>query len=129
MVRASKRSTKLSAEEAHSLPPVEDALVPEPEEDNSSPGEHSFIYSPSRRRTRGELSIRLPICLSIHSSMMIVTLCCVCVSGHRAQSPGQSEESSAPATRSRRRVKDVAPQVGASAYEVHTFSVDESEHN
>lgn len=71
-----KRSTKSSVEEAESLPPV-----PEPEDDESSPGEHSFIYSPSRRRTRAR----------------------------KAESPAPSEVSTAPVTRSRRRVKDVAP--------------------
>ncbi|XP_068586372.1 protein ELYS isoform X2 [Cebidichthys violaceus] len=82
MVRTSKRSTKSSVEQVHSLLPLKDSLVPEPEE--SSPGEHSFIYSPSRRKTRAK----------------------------RAESPGPSEESAAPVTRSRRRVvKDtsVAP--------------------
>ncbi|XP_036952683.1 protein ELYS [Acanthopagrus latus] len=77
MVRASKRSTKSSVEHVPSL-------LPEPEADESSPGEHSFIYSPSRRRTRA----------------------------NRGESPGPSEESAAPVTRSRRRVvKDasVAP--------------------
>ncbi|XP_051235126.1 protein ELYS isoform X7 [Dicentrarchus labrax] len=81
MVRTSKRATKSSVEQDHSL---QDSLFPEPEEDESSPGEHSFIYSPSRRRTRA----------------------------NRAESPGPSEESAAPVTRSRRRVvKDtsVAP--------------------
>uniref|UniRef100_A0A8C2WPW1 AT hook containing transcription factor 1 n=1 Tax=Cyclopterus lumpus TaxID=8103 RepID=A0A8C2WPW1_CYCLU len=59
MVRTSKRSTKSSVEEVHSLLPLKDSLVPEPEE--SSPGEHSFIYSPSRRKTRGEHVIHLPV--------------------------------------------------------------------
>lgn len=84
MVRSSKRSTKSSVEQAHSLLPVKDGLVPEPVEDGSHPGEHSFIYSPSRRRTRAK----------------------------RAESPVRSEESAAPVTRSSRRViKDasVAP--------------------
>ncbi|XP_059206750.1 protein ELYS [Centropristis striata] len=63
MVRTSKSSTKSS--------------IPEPEEEESSLGEHSFIYSPSRRRTRAS----------------------------RSESPGPSE--AAPVTRSRRReVKD-----------------------
>ncbi|KAK9542587.1 hypothetical protein VZT92_000434 [Zoarces viviparus] len=82
MVRTNKRSTKSSVEQVHSLLPLKDSLVPEPEE--SSPGEHSFIYSPSRRKTRAK----------------------------RAESPGPSEEPAAPVTRSRRRVfKDtsVAP--------------------
>ncbi|XP_044055281.1 protein ELYS isoform X2 [Siniperca chuatsi] len=76
MVRTSKRGTKSSVGQVHSLLPVKDGLVPEPEEDESSPGEHSFIYSPSRRRTRA----------------------------NRAESPGLSEGSAAPVTRSRRRV-------------------------
>lgn len=76
IVRTSKRSTKSSVEQVHSLISVKDSLVPEPEEEESSPGEHSFIYSPSRRRTRAK----------------------------RAESPGPSEESAAPVTRSRRRV-------------------------
>lgn len=82
MVRSSKRSTKSSVEQVHSLPPVNDSLVPEPEDDETSPGEHSFIYSPSRRRTRA----------------------------HRAESPGPSEEFSAPVTRNRRRAASVAPE-------------------
>ncbi|KAM9366695.1 protein ELYS [Symphorus nematophorus] len=90
MVRTSKRSTKASVEQVHSL-----HSVPEPEEDESSPGEHSFIYSPSRRRrTRA----------------------------NRAESPGPSEESAAPVTRSRRRVvKDasVAPQDEITSEEDH----------
>ncbi|XP_049454990.1 protein ELYS isoform X2 [Epinephelus fuscoguttatus] len=84
IVRTSKRSTKSSVGQVHSLLSVKDSPVPEPEEEESSPGEHSFIYSPSRRRTRAS----------------------------RAESPGPSEESAAPVTRSRRRVvKDasVAP--------------------
>ncbi|TNN43725.1 hypothetical protein EYF80_046070 [Liparis tanakae] len=63
-VRTSKRSTKSSVEEAHS---------PVPEE--SSPDEHPFTYSPSRRKTRAT----------------------------RAESPEPSGESEAPVTRSRRR--------------------------
>ncbi|XP_018522322.1 protein ELYS isoform X3 [Lates calcarifer] len=83
MVRTSKRSTKSSTEQDHSQPPAKDSPVPDPKEDESSPGEHSFIYSPSRRRTRAR----------------------------RAESPGPSEEPAAPATRSRRRVnKEVSPQ-------------------
>ncbi|XP_034414554.1 protein ELYS isoform X2 [Cyclopterus lumpus] len=79
MVRTSKRSTKSSVEEVHSLLPLKDSLVPEPEE--SSPGEHSFIYSPSRRKTRAK----------------------------SAESPEPSGESAAPVTRSRRRVfKDIS---------------------
>ncbi|KAM8762329.1 uncharacterized protein ahctf1 isoform 3-T4 [Acanthopagrus schlegelii] len=87
MVRASKRSTKSSVEHVPSL-------LPEPEADESSPGEHSFIYSPSRRRTRA----------------------------NRGESPGPSEESAAPVTRSRRRVvKDasVAPHDDIASEEDH----------
>ena len=107
---------KSAAEQDHPLP-AEGGLVPHSNEDDSSPGEHSFIYSPSRRRTRGELSITLCICTSIHPSIIILTLCCVCVSGRRAESPGPSEESAVPATRSRRRAKDDAPQVRAFSVE------------
>ncbi|XP_019935488.2 protein ELYS isoform X2 [Paralichthys olivaceus] len=82
MVRNRKRSTKSSTEQV-------DILVPEPAEDDSSPGDHSIIYSPSRRRTRA----------------------------HRGQSSGPSEETPAPATRSRRRVQDVAPQDAAASEE------------
>ncbi|XP_071344177.1 protein ELYS isoform X2 [Trachinotus anak] len=90
VVRTSKRSTKSSAEQTLSLPPVKDSVVPEPEEDESSPGEHSFIYSPSRRRTRAR----------------------------RAESPGPSEESVAPITRSRR-VKEVSPHDAVASEEDH----------
>ncbi|XP_034535275.1 protein ELYS isoform X2 [Notolabrus celidotus] len=76
IVRTSKRSSKSSVEQIESLLPVNDGLVPEPAEDESSPGENSFIYSPSRRRTRAS----------------------------RAESPGPSEESAAPVTRSKRKV-------------------------
>ncbi|KAM4593025.1 uncharacterized protein ahctf1 isoform 2-T5 [Odontesthes bonariensis] len=83
MERTRKRSTKSSVESVSSQPLVTDGLVLEDQEDESSPGEHSFVYSPARRRqTRA----------------------------HREESPGPSEESDAPVTRSRRRVKDVAPQ-------------------
>uniref|UniRef100_A0A3Q3EH72 AT hook containing transcription factor 1 n=1 Tax=Labrus bergylta TaxID=56723 RepID=A0A3Q3EH72_9LABR len=58
MVRTSKRSTKSSVEQIQSVPPEKDSLIPE--EAESCPDEHSFIYSPSRRRTRGEL------CTSLH---------------------------------------------------------------
>ncbi|XP_008293363.1 protein ELYS isoform X2 [Stegastes partitus] len=90
-LRTSKRSTRASAEEAQSLPPEKD-LVPEPGDDESSPGEHSFIYSPSRRRTRAR----------------------------REVSPAPSEEPAAPVTRSsRRRVKDVAPPDEIASEEDH----------
>ncbi|XP_023142189.2 protein ELYS isoform X2 [Amphiprion ocellaris] len=89
-LRTSKRSSKSSVEEAQSLPPVKD-LVPEPENDESSPGEHSFIYSPSRRRTRAR----------------------------KAESPGPGEASAAPVTRSRRRVQDVAPPDEVASEEDH----------
>ncbi|XP_026234156.1 protein ELYS isoform X3 [Anabas testudineus] len=92
VVRTSKRSTRSSVEQAHPLPPVQDSLVPEPQDDETSPGEHSFIYSPSRRRTRAS----------------------------RAESVGPNEESATPATRSRRRVnKDVAPQDEVTSEEDH----------
>ncbi|CAJ1048923.1 protein ELYS isoform X3 [Xyrichtys novacula] len=71
IMRTSKRSTKSSVEQIEALLPVSDGL----EEDESSPGENSFIYSPSRRRTRAS----------------------------RAESPGPSEGSAAPVTRSSRR--------------------------
>ncbi|XP_047187355.1 protein ELYS isoform X2 [Scophthalmus maximus] len=83
MVRTSKRSMKSSAEQV-------DGLVTEPAEDESSPGEHSIIYSPSRRRTRAR----------------------------RAESPKPSDEAAVPATRSRRRVNDVAPQDASEEDEV-----------
>ncbi|XP_005459023.1 protein ELYS [Oreochromis niloticus] len=51
-LRTSKRSKKSSVEQVHS--PGKDGLVPQPEDDESSPGENSFIYSPSRRRTRAQ---------------------------------------------------------------------------
>ncbi|XP_069549840.1 protein ELYS isoform X2 [Brachyistius frenatus] len=60
---------------------TKDSLVPELEDDGSGPGEHSFTYSLSRRRTRAQ----------------------------RSESPGPSEESAAPVTRSRR-VKDDSPE-------------------
>ncbi|XP_047198111.1 protein ELYS isoform X2 [Hippoglossus stenolepis] len=82
MVRNRKRSTKSSTEQV-------DILVPEPAEDESSPGEHSIIYSPSRRRTRA----------------------------HREEDSGPSEETPAPVTRSRRRVQGVAPQDTAASEE------------
>ncbi|XP_062277376.1 protein ELYS isoform X2 [Scomber scombrus] len=82
MVRSSKRSKKSSVEQVDSLPPVNDSLVPEPEVDEISPGEHSFIYSPSRRRTRAP----------------------------KVESPGPSERLSAPVTRNRRRAASVTPQ-------------------
>ncbi|XP_076579713.1 protein ELYS isoform X2 [Chaetodon auriga] len=94
MVRSSKRSKKSSAEQGHSPLPVKDGLVSEPGEDESRSGEHSFIYSPSRRRTRAD----------------------------RAESPGPSEQSAAPVTRSRRRVvKDasVAPHDEIASEEDH----------
>ncbi|XP_060897041.1 protein ELYS isoform X2 [Labrus mixtus] len=81
MVRTSKRSTKSSVEQIQSVPPEKDSLIPEQEEAESCPDEHSFIYSPSRRRTRAS----------------------------RAESPGPSEELPVPVTRSRRRVVKDAP--------------------
>lgn len=116
MVRTGKTSTKSSVKQVNSLLPVKDGLVTEPDESN--PGEHSFIYSPSRRRTRGELCIRLPACLTIHLSLMVLTMRHVCVSAHRAEAPGPSEESAVPVTRSRRKVASVAPHVSSSVYAV-----------
>ncbi|KAM6943618.1 protein ELYS [Xenentodon cancila] len=86
--RSSKRSTKWSVEQV-TAPLVEsDTLVPE--EDESSPSEHSFIYSPSRRRqARAHKTEALP---------------------ERAEPPGPSEGYVAPVTRSRRRVNDGASQ-------------------
>lgn len=105
-MRSSKRSTKSIVEQ----PPVEDSQLPEPEEDQSSPGEHSFIYSPSRRRTRGEQST--DVFVLIWRCVVVLNLRCVCVSAHRAESPGPSQESLTLVTRrSRRRVKDADPQV------------------
>lgn len=54
VVRTSKKSKKSSVEQVHS--PVKDGLLPDPEDDDPSPGEHSFIYSPSRRRTRAQIT-------------------------------------------------------------------------
>ncbi|XP_053284678.1 protein ELYS isoform X2 [Pleuronectes platessa] len=82
MVRNRKRSMKSSTEQV-------DILVPEPAEDESSPGEHSIIYSPSRRRTRA----------------------------YREEYSGPSEETPAPVTRSRRRVQSVDPQDAAASEE------------
>lgn len=69
MVRTSKRSTKSSVEQVNSLHPVKDALVSKTENCETSPDEHSFIYSPSRRRTRGNL-YPFYACWFIHLSMM-----------------------------------------------------------
>ncbi|KAK2854214.1 hypothetical protein Q5P01_006875 [Channa striata] len=95
MVRSSKknaRSSEEEEEETHPLPPAQESLVPEPQDDGSSPGEHSFIYSPSRRTTRAK----------------------------RAESLEPSEESAAAATRSRRRNnRDVAPQDELASEEDH----------
>lgn len=99
ILRSSKRSTKSSAEQIPSLHPAEDGLVPKPEEDETSPGEHSFIYSPSRRRTRGKPSVHLrtfcrpqwgfkPLlrCVSIsQSSRVSWATRGVCCSGHPQQ--------------------------------------------
>ncbi|XP_029000032.1 protein ELYS isoform X3 [Betta splendens] len=72
VVRTNQRSTRSSVE------PVQ-----EPQDDETSPGEHSFVYSPSRRRARAS----------------------------RAGSVGPMEEPATPATRSRRRAnRDGAAQ-------------------
>lgn len=78
MVRASRRSTKSSAEQVHSLHPVKDSLVSKPKDDETSPDEHSFIYSPSRRRTRGKLCVHSRTCCFIHDGFL--TLFCLSVS-------------------------------------------------
>uniref|UniRef100_A0A3Q3N1S9 AT hook containing transcription factor 1 n=1 Tax=Mastacembelus armatus TaxID=205130 RepID=A0A3Q3N1S9_9TELE len=83
MVRTSKRGMKLLVEQAHPLSALKDNLVPDQQDDESSRGEHSFIYSPSQRRTRA----------------------------HRDQTLGPNEGSAAPATRSKSRINtDVAPK-------------------
>ncbi|XP_058484835.1 protein ELYS [Solea solea] len=89
MVRTSKKSTKALLEQADALPSVTDDPLPEAPEDELSPGEHSIIYNPPRRRTRA----------------------------HRAESPGPSEETAAPVTRSRRQVKDATLQDAAASEE------------
>ncbi|XP_028257468.1 protein ELYS isoform X2 [Parambassis ranga] len=89
-VRTSKKRIESLVEQVDPAPPVKDNLPPEPEDDGSSPGEHSFIYSPSRRRTRAP----------------------------KAERPGPSEQPAAPVTRSRR-VKDVAPQDEIASTEDH----------
>lgn len=53
-LRTSKRITKSSVDQDTVQPPVSDSWVPELKEGDSSPGENSFIYSPSRRQKRGE---------------------------------------------------------------------------
>lgn len=116
MARSSKRSTKSSVKEVHSLLPVEDDAFPEPEGDDS-PAEHSFIYSPSRRRTRGNPACpvtAVSVLPAVHGGIFNPVLC-PSVSAKRAESPGLSEELTAPLTRSRRRVaKDAsAPHVSA----------------
>ncbi|XP_038147015.1 protein ELYS isoform X1 [Cyprinodon tularosa] len=81
--RTRKRSTKSSVKELSSQPPKTDSLVPEPAEEESSPGEDSFIYSPSRRRqTRA----------------------------HKAEFAAPSEDLEVPVTRRRTRVKDIPAQ-------------------
>ncbi|CAN9506935.1 unnamed protein product [Ophioblennius macclurei] len=72
--KSSKRRTKFTD-------PVKDEPLPKPEDEESNLGEHSYIYSPSRRQTRS----------------------------HRVESPDQVEELMAPVTRSRR-VKGAAVQ-------------------
>lgn len=101
-LRTSKRNKKSSVEQVHSL--GKDWLVPQPEDDESSPGENSFIYSPSRRRTRGEPSISFFI--FIYFSVNGCNPLFVSVSARRADS---SEQREAPVTRSRVKV-----QVGTS---------------
>ncbi|XP_014892858.1 protein ELYS isoform X2 [Poecilia latipinna] len=80
--RTRRRNTKSSVDQVSS-PPEPDGPAPEPAAGQSSPGENSFIYSPSRRRqTRARTA--------------------------ESSSPG--EESEAPVTRSRSRVKDASVQ-------------------
>ncbi|KAM9861063.1 uncharacterized protein ahctf1 [Aulostomus maculatus] len=76
MVRTSKRSAKSTVER------VGDVLVPEPGNNESSSDMHTFIYSPSRRRTRA----------------------------NKAECPDPSEEVSVPVTRNRRRHVQAAAQ-------------------
>lgn len=70
-----------------------------------------------------------PARLSLHLLSIlgfILTLSCVCVPANRGESPGPSEESAAPVTRSRRRVvKDasVAPHVSAFTHVLHAVPV------
>lgn len=113
IVRTSKRSTKSSVEQIESLLPVEDASVPEPAEEQ----QNSFIYSPSRRRTRGELCLPVNYRECVHPAVMVLTLCCVMrPSASRAESPGPSEEPAVPGTRSKRKVVQEAsdaPHVSA----------------
>ncbi|KAM9409274.1 uncharacterized protein ahctf1 [Pholidichthys leucotaenia] len=82
--RTSRSAKKSSPEPAVALPPKSNSLVAETADDESSPGEHSFIYSPPRRRIRA----------------------------HKAESTGPSEQSSAPVTRSR--VKTISQDKTAS---------------
>ncbi|XP_023187825.1 protein ELYS isoform X2 [Xiphophorus maculatus] len=81
--RTRRRNTKSSVDQVTSPPPVPDGPAPEPAAGQSSPGENSFIYSPSRQRqTRAR----------------------------KTESSLPSEESEAPVTRSRSRVKDASVQ-------------------
>lgn len=124
MVRTSKRSTKSTVEQVDLLLPVKDEPASELVEDESQPDEHSFIYSPSRRRTRGMWCVCLPACVHQLIPDGVLTLRCVCVSAKRGESPGPSEESVAPVTRSSRRViKDasVAPHVSCSCLQASCF--------
>ncbi|XP_043951927.1 protein ELYS isoform X2 [Gambusia affinis] len=86
--RTRRRNTKSSVDQVSSPPPVPDGPAPEPAAGQSSPGENSFIYSPSRRRQTRAL---------------------------QAESSSPSEESEAPVTRSRSRVKDASVQDKASS--------------
>lgn len=63
----------------------------------------------------------------IHDGLL--TPCGVCVSASRSESPGPSEESAPPVTRSRRRVvkeTSVALHVSACVYDIQSFSVEDA---
>ncbi|XP_004067431.1 protein ELYS isoform X2 [Oryzias latipes] len=89
MTRIRTRSSKSSVKP---VSPQPQSPVPEPKEEESSPEELSFIYSPSRRRQ---------------------------TKVHQAESPRPSEESVPPLTRSRRRVNSIDPQEKISSEEDH----------
>lgn len=108
--RTRRRNTKSSVDQVSSPPPVPDGPAPEPAAGQSSPGENSFIYSPSRRRqTRGEPNPSR--FMFLRPSRKVLTLHRFCVSALQAESSSPSEESEAPVTRSRSRVKDASVQV------------------
>lgn len=115
MVKTSE-STKPS-DQAPS-PPVKDG--PDPKDDDTSPGEHSFIYSPSRRRTRGEPHVFF---LSRLVSQWDSNVRRVCVSANKSVS--SEPEFTAPVTRSRRGVTrdaSVIPHVSSFLFLPDGFS-------